>query len=70
MGQKPSHATVPLNRVVVPARQAGNGSMDSLKGFQIRALVSGLCAALNLLTYIEPKSYQLKSYIARENNEF
>ncbi len=49
-----------LNRVVLPARQAGNGSMDSLKGFLIWALVSGLCTALNLLTHIEPKSYQYK----------
>jgi hypothetical protein len=43
-----------LNRVVVPARQAGNRFLGSLKGLQLRALVSGLCTALNFLMYIEP----------------
>jgi hypothetical protein len=36
------------NRVVAPARQAGNQFLGSLKGLQIRAQISGApCAALS-----------------------
>jgi hypothetical protein len=46
-----------INRVVVPARQAGNRFLGSLKGIQIRAL------CLNLLTQFSRKQAQIVRFI-------
>ncbi len=48
------------NRVVVPARQAGNRFLDSLKGLQIRAqsyISSNLFFAMNLVNLVDAHQF-------------